>query len=53
MAIAIDPKKKILLDADVIIHFIKGEQIGMLHTTFPNKLYLLDIVFNEVFKGSI
>lgn len=53
MAITIDPKKKILLDADVIIHFIKGEQIGILHTIFPNKLFLLDIVLSEVFKGSI
>ena len=53
MAIRIDPSKKILLDADVIIHFIKGDQIGILHTIFHNKLYLLDVVFAEVFKGSL
>lgn len=48
----IDPKAKILLDADVIIHFIKGNQTGILHNIFPNALYLIDIVFNEVFKKS-
>lgn len=53
MAIKIDPSKKILLDADVIIHFIKGGHIGVLHTIFPNKLYLLDLVFDEVFKGAL
>jgi len=49
----IDPSKKILLDADVIIHFIKGDRSGTLASIFPNKLYLLDIVFNEVFKGKL
>lgn len=53
MAIKIDPSKKILLDADVIIHFIKGGHIGVLHTIFPNKLYLLNLVFDEVFKGTL
>lgn len=52
MAIKIDRNKKILLDADVIIHFNKGEQIALLHKIFPNKLYLLDVVFEEVFKGA-
>jgi predicted nucleic acid-binding protein len=51
--IRIDPSKKILLDADVIIHFIKGERLGTLSSIFPNKLYLLDIVFEEVFKGKL
>ncbi len=51
--IRIDKKKKILLDADVIIHFIKGEQIGILHKIFDNKLFILDIVFKEVFKGRL
>jgi predicted nucleic acid-binding protein len=49
----IDPSKKILLDADVIIHFIKGDRSGTLSSIFPNKLYLLDIVFDEVFKGKL
>lgn len=49
----VDPDKKIILDADVVIHFIKNGQIGLLHQIFPNKLYMLDIVFNEVFVGAI
>lgn len=52
MTIKIDHSKKILLDADVIIHFIKGEQISILNKIFPNKLYILDVVFSEVFKGA-
>ena len=52
MTIRIDHSKKILLDADVIIHFIKGEQIGILNKIFPNKLYILDVVFSEVFQGA-
>lgn len=48
----INTDAKILLDADVIIHFIKGGRIGTLPEIFPNKLYLLDIVFDEVFAKS-
>jgi hypothetical protein len=51
MTLQIDPSKKIIVDADVIIHFIKGEQLGILTSVFPNKLYLLDYVFKEVFFG--
>jgi predicted nucleic acid-binding protein len=43
----IDPRKKIILDADVIIHFCKGEQIGILPQIFSNKLYVPDIVYKE------
>ena len=43
----IDPRKKILLDADVIIHFCKGNAIGILPLIFPNKLYVPDIVYKE------
>lgn len=43
----IDPRKKIILDADVIIHFCKGEAIGILPTIFTNKLYVPDIVYQE------
>ena len=53
MTIEIDPSKKILLDADVIIHFIKAGRLGTLSLIFPNKLYLLDVVFEEVFKGKL
>ena len=52
MTIRIDHSKKILLDADVIIHFNEGERIAILNKIFPNKLYVLDIVFAEVFKGA-
>jgi hypothetical protein len=42
-------KTKILLDADVIIHFIKGGQILVLPTIFPDyELSLLDKVFTEL-----
>lgn len=43
----VDPKKKIILDADVVIHFCKGEQLGMLPKIFPNKMFIPDIVYRE------
>jgi len=49
----VDKNKKILLDADVIIHFSKGEQLHLLTRIFPNKLYLVKDVFREVFTGSL
>lgn len=43
------PRTKIVLDADVIIHFIKGERFSLLFDIFPEYQYLiLDIVYNEV-----
>ena len=48
----IGPNKKIILDADVIIHFLRGCQIGILHQIYPNKLYVPDVVFEETFFGS-
>jgi len=53
MRIVIDQSKIILLDADVIIHFIKGDRLALLTEIFPNKYGILDFVFNEVFKGSL
>jgi len=53
MRIVIDQSKIILLDADVIIHFIKGDRRALLTEIFPNKYGILDFVFNEVFKGSL
>ena len=42
-------KTKIVLDADVIIHFIKGGRFSLLLDIFPEYEYLiLDIVYNEV-----
>lgn len=48
----IDPELKIILDADVLIHFINGEQTGIINRIFKNDLVLLDKVFEEVFKRS-
>jgi len=47
----IDPNKKIILDADVVIHFLRGGQIGILPKIYPNKLYMPDVVFEETFFG--
>ena len=42
-------KTKIVLDADIIIHFIKAERFSILLDIFPEYKYLiLDIVYNEV-----
>lgn len=47
-----NPDRKILLDADVISHFIKGEQLNSLPHIFPNKLLILDIVKQEISNRS-
>jgi len=44
---SIDQKKKIILDADVIIHFCKGEAIGLFPQIFKNKMFIPDIVYVE------
>lgn len=44
----IDPKKKLVLDADVLIHFIKGELIFSLPKIIPNELLILDKVYDEI-----
>lgn len=44
----IDPNKKIILDADVIIHFIKGEFLFSLPRILSNKLIILDKVYDEI-----
>ena len=42
-------KTKIVLDADVIIHFIKGNQFSTLLEIFPEYNYIvLDVVYNEL-----
>jgi hypothetical protein len=50
---SVDKKKKIILDADVIIHFHKGEQLGLLTRIYQNKLFIVKDVLNEVFKGKL
>ena len=43
------PKTKIVLDADVIIHFIKAGQLTLLLDIFPEYQYLiLDVVYDDV-----
>ena len=49
----IDKKKKIILDADVIIHFFKAGHLGLLTQIYPNKLYLVKDVLTEIFKGEL
>lgn len=44
----IDPDKKVILDADVLIHFIKGEFLFSLPMILPNQLIILDKVFKEI-----
>ena len=42
-------KTKIILDADVIIHFIKGDMFVLLLNIFPEYEYIiLDVVYDEV-----
>jgi hypothetical protein len=41
-------ERLILLDADVISHFIKGGQFALLPSIFSNKKVLLDVVANEL-----
>ena len=42
-------KTKIVLDADVIIHFVKAERFSLLLDIFPEYQYLiLDVVYDEV-----
>ena len=45
-------KTKIVLDADVIIHFIKADSFSLLPDIFPEYEYLiLDIVYKELSKN--
>ena len=50
MRINLDKEKKIVLDGDVISHFIKGELINMLPVFYPGQLIILDIVKEEVYR---
>ncbi len=40
--------KLILLDADVLIHFFKGELLSILPSLYPKRLLIADAVFNEL-----
>jgi len=50
---SIEKHKKIILDADVIIHFFKAGHLGLLTQIYANKLYLVKDVLTEVFKGEL
>ena len=43
-----DLNKKILIDSDVIRHFIRGKRPDLLKIVFPGKLYILDLVEYEI-----
>jgi|SRR5574344_2443564 hypothetical protein len=46
-------KTKIVLDSDVVIHFMKGDCLSLLFDIFPEYQYLiLDVVYSELSKNS-
>ena len=46
-------KTKIILDSDVVIHFMKGGCFAVLFDIFPNYKYIiLDVVYNELSKNT-
>ena len=46
-------KTKIVLDADVIIHFMEADRFSVLPEIFPEYEYLiLDVVYHEIAKNS-
>lgn len=46
-----DLNKKILLDCDVLRHFIKGQSTNKLSSIFPGQLFILDIVESEICRS--
>ena len=50
---SIEKNKKIILNADIIIHFFKAGHFGLLTQIYPNKLCLVKDVLTEVFKGEL
>ena len=42
---------KILVDSDVISHFIKGERLHMLRQLYQDRLVILDVVRDELMRG--
>jgi hypothetical protein len=43
-------QRKILLDGDVISHFIKGELFDLLPNLYPKRLIILDVVKTEIYQ---
>ena len=49
-----DGSKKIMLDADVIIHFYRGNHLPLLPHIFPNEFIICDILLEfEIFPGPL
>ncbi len=46
-----DLNKKILIDSDVIRHFIRGRKLNSLKKIFPGNLYILDMVEAEICRS--
>lgn len=42
---------KILLDSDVVRHFLSGKQLSLLSSIFPNRLIMLDKVRDELCRS--
>lgn len=42
---------KILLDSDVVRHFLNGNQLGKLASIFPKRFVMLDVVKNELCRS--
>jgi predicted nucleic acid-binding protein len=47
----LDKDTKILLDSDVIRHFIKGQKLQLLFSLYGNHLVFIDVVKNELFRS--
>ena len=47
----LDKETKILLDSDVIRHFIKGQQLQILYALYGNHLVFIDVVKIELFRS--
>lgn len=47
-----DLDKKILIDSDIIYHFVKGNSIHKLSLIFSNNLYILDVVEYEICRSN-
>lgn len=48
----INENTNILLDSDVVRHFIKGGMLPLLKKLYGDNIVILDIVRNELFRSS-
>lgn len=47
-----DLNKNILVDSDVIRHFIRGQKHNLLPKIFPDQMYILDMVESEICRSN-